>query len=215
VAPLLHEAEIPGTFFLSGASLRGVSSFWWQDLQSVADRGGEAWVNLMRDVGAGSPSPPASLRSLAQMIEAMAPPDRDRASKRIREAAGPAATDSQLSSDEIKRLARGGFEIGFHTLRHPNLQMVGDACLAHALTDGLDEIQALTGYRPTSIAYPHCRADARVGEAARAAGFHLGCVCDGGAVRQCDDPLLIDRIDGWSESVGSLALRLARTAASS
>jgi hypothetical protein len=38
----------------------------------------------------------------------------------------------------------------------------------------------------------------------------LGCVCAGGAVSHGDDPLLIDRIDGWSQSVGALALRLAR-----
>jgi peptidoglycan/xylan/chitin deacetylase (PgdA/CDA1 family) len=213
-APFLEEAGAPGTFFLTGASLHGKRSFWWQDLQSVANRGGSVWRELVRGLEEmGVTASSASLRSLARVIEAMEPEDRERVGERIRAVAGPTPAEGQLSTDEIARIASSGFEIGFHTLRHHNLQTVRSERLTEALTDGLQEIQALTGYRPISIAYPHCRADARVTDAARGAGFELGLICGGGAVALEDDPLLVDRVDGWSKSVGALTFRLARAAA--
>jgi peptidoglycan/xylan/chitin deacetylase (PgdA/CDA1 family) len=115
-----------------------------------------------------------------------------------------------LSPDEIKRIAKSGFEIGFHTLRHHNLQTLSVSQLEEALTDGLDDIEDLTRQRPTSIAYPHCRADRRIADAARKAGFELGLICGGRAVKAEDDPLLMDRVDGWSMSIGQFTLRLTR-----
>jgi peptidoglycan/xylan/chitin deacetylase (PgdA/CDA1 family) len=213
--PLLKEAGAPATFFLTGASLHGQGSFWWQDLQSVADRGGQAWTDLVRVLDSSGRLIPeqTSVHSLAHRIESMAPQARARADARIRAAADPSPADGCMSSDEIMRVARSGFEIGFHTLRHQNLQTLSDEQLGRALTEGLDDFRALTGHRPTSIAYPHCRADLRIAKAARAAGFTLGCVCDGGAVQANDRPLLIDRIDAWSDSIGSFVLKLARAVA--
>ena len=204
---LLAEVGVPGTFFLSGVSLHGTRSSWWQDLQAVFDRGGEEWTELVSDLEIDAPC--TGIRSLAQAIESMAPADRDRAGERIRARAG-SATDRPLSADEIQRIASSGFEVGFHTRRHYNLMAVSDYQLRQTLTEGLDEIQALTGYRPTTIAYPHCCADRRVAEAARNAGFDLGLICGGAAVTPSDHPMLMDRIDGWSKSVGHFALRLAR-----
>ena len=205
VVPILKEAGASGTFFLTGASLRGERSFWWQDLQAVGNRGGEIWREIVRDLGGEG-----GIRSVAQTIEAMRPEERDRVGERIRTVAGSAPANSQMSRGEIEQIARSGFEIGFHTLRHYNLQTVSSEQLDKALTDGLDEIKKVTGQRPTSIAYPHCRADLRIAQAARASGFKLGCVCDGRAVTATADPLLMDRINGWSVSLGHFALRLAR-----
>jgi peptidoglycan/xylan/chitin deacetylase (PgdA/CDA1 family) len=211
--PLLEGAKAPATFFLTGASLRGEGSFWWHDLQRVANRGGQAWTDLLRDLDETSvwTTRTPSIHKVGRKIECMAPEERDKASERIRAAAGSA--DGQLSSGEIERIAGSGFEIGFHTLRHYNLQTIDGGRLSQALTEGVEDLQALTGHRPTLIAYPHCRADLRVAEAARAAGFEFGCICDGGPVRYDDDPLLVDRIDAWSDSIGRFALRLARAAA--
>jgi hypothetical protein len=90
---------------------------------------------------------------------------------------------------------------------------VTDRNLKHALTDGLAQLRAVAGRRVTSIAYPHGRADRRIATAAKEAGFELGFVTRGGAIRGGDHPLLLDRIDGWSTSVERFARTLARAAA--
>ena len=213
VVPLLAEAGAPATFFLTGSTLFGEPSFWWHDLQSVADEGGLEWTELRRELGGGGRE--SSVHQVAQTIESMSPTEQDQAAERIRVAAGPAAADRRLAPAEIKGIAGAGFEIGFHTLRHRNLQTVPAKYLQQELTEGLDEIEGLIGQRPTSIAYPHCRADGRITTAARASGFELGCICDGGTVGAMDDPLMTDRMDGWSGSISQFRLKLALAVRSS
>ena len=214
VAPVLEDAEIPATFFLTGASLCGYGSYWWRDLQRAADRGGREWAQLVREIGqtAASASRGTGLHALARAIETMPPEKHDRVRDRIRAAAGDTHADGQLTPGEIERIA-ASFEIGFHTAGHYNLQTLTDGYLKDALTDGLPQLRTVAGSRVTSIAYPHGRADRRIAMAAKEAGFELGFVSSGGPIRGGDDPLLLDRIDAWSTSIERFTRTLARAAA--
>ncbi|UGS34616.1 polysaccharide deacetylase family protein [Capillimicrobium parvum] len=76
--------------------------------------------------------------------------------------------------DQLRRLARRGWEIGSHTRSHPRLTHLGDADLASELRGSREDCEDALGRRCVSIAYPYGDVDGRVAAAARDAGFALG-----------------------------------------
>jgi peptidoglycan/xylan/chitin deacetylase (PgdA/CDA1 family) len=213
-APILAEFGCPATFFLSGNCLQGAAPFWWQDLQAIMDRGPQAWSDMQAELAPDWPWARLDRRfgELAATIEALPPEQRDAVAERLREITGPAPVEEGLSGELIKDLVRRGFEVGFHTLRHYALPTLATNRLDEAMREGLDELEGIVGYRPTAIAYPHTRADLRVAEAADRAGFQLGLICSGGPVTPEQNPLLLDRIDGWANSLAGFSWALARCA---
>jgi peptidoglycan/xylan/chitin deacetylase (PgdA/CDA1 family) len=213
-APILEEFGFPATFFLSGNCLQSASSFWWQDLQAILNRGPEEWPAVRETLAEDWPWArlDGGIYELAKTIEVLAPDQRDALSARLRELAGPEPPDDGLSTDAARGLVQRGFEVGFHTLRHYSLQTLDGADLDRAMSEGLDELEEVAGYRPTAIAYPHARADLRVAEAAQRAGFQLGVIMRGGAARLDQNPLLLDRVDAWTNSIGGFAWNLGRAA---
>jgi peptidoglycan/xylan/chitin deacetylase (PgdA/CDA1 family) len=214
-SPLLREAGLPATFFLTGGALEGPFRHWWHDLDAI-DRAGtfaaatEALASdwpWVREAG--------RIRHLEQAIEALPPRQLDRLASRLRELAPAAAGDPGLQGPGIAELTEAGFGIGFHTLAHHSLQTLDDTSLAAAMADGRKQLEQAAGAPTQAIAYPYGRADARVAAAARAAGFRLGLTCGGGAVLASDPPLLLERLDpsGFGERDGLFALAFARTAA--
>ena len=205
-APALKRAGVPATFFLSGASLNGPTSFWWQLLQRAWDRdlvGAallEAWGIHQRDV---------SIRSVARRIQAMSPAERDAATAALRSAVGGDTDTETLSRNDLEALASEGFEIGFHTLKHDQLTALNDEELSTAMGAGRVELERIAG--PLSvISYPHGQADERVAAAARAAGFRFGFLADGSPVAPGDDARLLGRRYPASGSAASFALDIAR-----
>jgi peptidoglycan/xylan/chitin deacetylase (PgdA/CDA1 family) len=154
------------------------------------------------------------VHELARTVEGLPPEELDAVATRIREFAGGSPCDRGLDAAEIAGLARNGFSIGFHTRDHQALTTLDDAALHRALAEGVDELEAVAGRPLTAIAYPYCRADLRVADAAMRSGFELGVTCNQRPVGAHDHPLLIDRVDGWSPSLGNFALALAWAAAS-
>jgi peptidoglycan/xylan/chitin deacetylase (PgdA/CDA1 family) len=214
-APLLRTLGLPATFFLTGASLNGPNPFWWQDLHVLATRHRGEWPATIARLAQEWPWLGEAQRvdEIADTIEELPLEDLNRIAGRLREMAADMPVDKGLLAGEVAGLARQGFEIGFHTRSHRVLTRLDDDGLAGALSVGLDELTAAAGPRPTSIAYPHCRADLRVAAAARAAGFICGVTCSGRGVSDDDHPLLLGRIDGDQGSHGEFMLRLARAVA--
>jgi peptidoglycan/xylan/chitin deacetylase (PgdA/CDA1 family) len=215
-APELMRLGLPATFFLGGRSLHSPSPTWWQDLQAIYDRGDASRHHLWHVLESHCPwaDVDTDARRLFQTIK-MLPRERlQPIAEVLRDVAGADGEQRQLTAAGVGRLLDVGFDVGFHTLRHEVLQTLDDAELRRAMYEGRDAIERVAGRRLTRIAYPYCAADLRVAAAAGAAGFELGVVCGSGAVRPDDYPLLLDRIDGWSDSLASFALRLARSAGS-
>ena len=214
-APILAEFGFPATFFLCGRTLEGPSTLWPQDLQAVLDdesQGLEAarsklgeqwhWARLEMSIG-----------DLVQTIEALPPDERDAVAVELREMAGPEPIDTGLSAAAVKGLAGAGFEIGFHTYEHYALQTLDAARLERAMSAGLDGLESAAGYRPTSIAYPHGRADLRIADAAMQAGFERGVIGAHAATGPGQHPLLMARVVGWTESLDAFSWALARLSA--
>jgi peptidoglycan/xylan/chitin deacetylase (PgdA/CDA1 family) len=195
-APMLLRSGVPATFFLCGASLDGPSSFWWERLQRVADAGrlGELRRELVaRDVSQ-LPAPAGHIHDVAVAVEAMPQAARDAVAEALR-ALEPTEPEGGLNAEAVATLVEGGFAIAFHTRRHDRLPELDDVALDRALTEGRSALERLAGAAITAIAYPHGRADGRVAQAAREAGFVVGFTGEHGPVTPGSDPLLLNRFE--------------------
>jgi peptidoglycan/xylan/chitin deacetylase (PgdA/CDA1 family) len=82
-----------------------------------------------------------------------------------------------LSWDEVRQLARRGFDIGSHTVDHPILSRLTSAALAYQLEASRDRIEREIGRACVSVAYPNGQPDdvsQEVETAAARAGYRLG-----------------------------------------
>lgn len=211
--PILKRVGVPATFFVSGASLDRPFSFWWEQIDRAVDRGtlSEAELRAMVPARRGNPGTRGGLPSIARDIEVMPAGERKALLEELGERAGPDPPDAGLREADLRALASSGFEIGFHTLRHPNLATLDDAQLALAMTDGRERLANVIGRELSSIAYPGGRWDPRTPEAARAAGYKLGFTTDPEAVLTGSDPLCLGRLDPlWCETLGHFALACSR-----
>jgi len=213
VAPLLMELGLPASFFLTGSGLQGPPAFWWDDLDELYARGQRREVLREAGLGADRLALKAPIGMVSKTIQMMAPERRDKLAQRLREMVGVAPREPGLSAANVRKLAADGFEIGFHTRSHYQLQTLSDHALEQALRDGLGDLAEAAGRPIVGIAYPHTGADLRVAAAAAAAGFELGFTGNNRPVRPDDHPLLTERIDAWPCTADGFAFRLARTLA--
>ena len=214
--PALQREGLPATFFLGGVSLREPHPLWWEDLQRAVDER-RVQANALphvaeADLRAALARTPKAIFRVAAAIEQLNPPERNETAVALRAAVGPPPADDGLRTDQVQSLAAAGFDVGFHTLEHHLLPALSDAALEEAMRDGRDELAAVTGGRPDLISYPYGKADDRVAETARAAGFKRGFTTKRTCVTPDTDPLLIPRIPP-AMSVGKTVLRLARAVA--
>ena len=59
-----------------------------------------------------------------------------------------------MTSQQIQQLARDGFTIGGHSIRHGHLQLLGDAELEQEITDSCEYIQELVAAHDVPFAFP-------------------------------------------------------------
>lgn len=186
--PVLAAAGLPAAFFLGGATLDRPRRFWWEHLQALVDERGAEPVSAELGLAAGG-----SIHALARAIESLEPSHRREVEHALAEAAGDAGTQPRLDRVGVQRLARGGFEIGFHTLRHEVLTLLPDEALRRSLADGREALADAAGVSVDLVAYPHGKADERVAAAARASGYRYGFTGMRGRVTPATDPFLIPR----------------------
>lgn len=96
-----------------------------------------------------------------------------------------------LNWDQVEQLKASGWEIGAHTITHPDLTSLDDAALARELRGAREQIVERLG-ACDSIAYPYGLADHRVAAAAKAVGFTNGTTLPGWI--RYDEPLLRPRL---------------------
>jgi peptidoglycan/xylan/chitin deacetylase (PgdA/CDA1 family) len=190
VARELTSAGAAGTFFLCGATLDGPHRFWWERLE-----------------------PSAEAHRTAERVQRMSRAERRAFAQRLESEVAAERPEAGLRRDGVHALVEGGHEVGFHTLDHDPLPSLDDRELEAALTDGRAELQQAAGRPLRAIAYPHGEWDERTPAAARAAGFAVGFTTAQRAIRHGDDRYALGRLEAPFDSVGHLALRLARALA--
>ena len=139
------------------------------------------------------------------------PEERDRIAARLGEVLGVDPPQSRMRAADVRALIEAGMTVGFHTRRHDALSLLPDDLLALALEEGRSTVADVVGEPIATIGYPHGRADKRVANAARAAGFEAGFTTRGQPMTPNSDPLLQGRVGPSLCSVGARALELAVT----
>ena len=208
--PILVRHGATATFFLSGASLERPFAFWYERLQRAHDEQVEELAELVLGETTASGEPP-TLHELALAVEELDPDERDAVADRLAAAIGGDPETAGIRAGQVRALADAAMTIGFHTRRHDALSLLDDERLDAALVDGREALAEAAGQAVDVIGYPHGRADARVADHARAAGFTAGFSTQPIAVTPDADPLLQGRIAPTFWSVGGLAIQLALT----
>jgi peptidoglycan/xylan/chitin deacetylase (PgdA/CDA1 family) len=208
---LLRAERIPATFFVGGASLDGPRPFFWEALQAALDAGMPADDPLLPRVHAAAG--PGGVHRLADAIRRLPRAERDTLTVTLTERAGGTLREAGLAEPALRRLVDAGFEIGFHTRDHESLDLLGDDELAAALRDGRRRLEEIAGRPLSTFAYPFGLADARVADAARAAGFQTGYTLAPVPVHAHDDPLRLGRFQPSFASADRTGLELARALA--
>jgi peptidoglycan/xylan/chitin deacetylase (PgdA/CDA1 family) len=177
--PVLTQLRAPATFFLSGRALHRLPDYWWSYAEhALAEEGAAAIASRLGISG--------DIADIARHCEDPAVAGRLWPS-------GSPASRPQMSPAHLRLLAAAGMTVGFHTLHHCVLPLLGEAGLSEALTDGRSTLEAHCGSPVELVAYPYGRADRRVADAAARAGYRAAFVTGGRAVRPGVDRFLIPR----------------------
>lgn len=120
-----------------------------------------------------------------------------------------------LSERRVRELAAAGWELGAHTITHPDLRTLDDAALEREVAGSRAEIVRRFGVPVDFFCYPAGRYDDRVIAAVRRAGF-LGATTTIEGLATAGDPFELRRVRiSRGDGVRGLASALpARSAAS-
>ena len=197
VLPVLQDLGVTATFFLSGRALHGLGPLWFERLDCLVAAEGTRAVG--RRLGMDTDDPERLALACENDLSLQ---------ERINLLPDPGVR--HLSSVQIRALADAGMTIGFHTLHHPLLSMLPDSALDDALARGRGELEEAAGRPIRLFAYPHGKADRRVAQRLRSAGFVAACTGRPRPVRPGDDPYLLGR---WEPGPIALEGFVARVAA--
>jgi peptidoglycan/xylan/chitin deacetylase (PgdA/CDA1 family) len=91
----------------------------------------------------------------------------------------PESGARMMTVDELRELEAAGFEIGAHTVSHPDLSRLGfEECLRE-MRESRDELERTLGVKVPTFAYPSCHYGPAAVGATRAAGFAAAVTCQG------------------------------------
>ncbi|HWP59947.1 MAG TPA: polysaccharide deacetylase family protein [Candidatus Acidoferrales bacterium] len=119
-----------------------------------------------------------------------------------------------LSWNELRRMAREGWEIGSHTVNHRILTRVPLDAARHEIAASKATIEGEVEQPVTLLAYPNGKAgdfNAAVKALVREAGYEGGLTTLDGLNRWPADPLELRRINPWEEHLPSFATKMKWT----
>ncbi|MGB9590837.1 MAG: polysaccharide deacetylase family protein, partial [Candidatus Hydrothermia bacterium] len=99
-----------------------------------------------------------------------------------------------MDAGELRVLAARGWEIGSHTMSHPDLTRLGKEALRAELIDSREKLEDILGRRVRFIAYPFGRFNEGVKGAARDAGYEGGFTMRRTRSLAWTDPMAIPRM---------------------
>jgi peptidoglycan/xylan/chitin deacetylase (PgdA/CDA1 family) len=101
-----------------------------------------------------------------------------------------------LDWDALARLREEGVTLGSHTCSHPHLTRLSDERVRDELERSAEQIERMTGARPTGLAYPYGAHDTRVMAAASKVYDHA-CTTDLRPLHHEDDAYRLPRLDAY------------------
>jgi len=183
--PILRKSGVPATFFVSTGYIGGPQTFWFDEVvyrirSATGDRLVLPSVGLTLALGSGSRKEVAGvvLRRLKEVSDAQ----RRMALDELRVATPEGAdVDGRAESrvmtwEQVEGMARGGMEIGSHTVTHPILSRVDRASVDHELRASREAIEGAVGRKVRALSYPVggvAGFNEMVQEAAAASGYDM------------------------------------------
>lgn len=222
--PILREASLPATFFVSTSFLDG--GIMWNDAVIEAVRRAPGPVLDAACAGfdvasnGGLPIASAAERKVAigRLLGTMKYLPQDERQARVD--ALVAATgvelprDLMMTGEQVRELARAGMGIGGHTMTHPILTRLDASEARREIAEGRDRLQSLVGQPVTLFAYPNGKPDTDYGTAhvrmVQALGFRAAVSTAPGAARCGDSPFELPRFTPWGNTPSRWATGLAR-----
>jgi len=223
--PALVAAGVPGTVFVTPGYLDVPDDLWWDELTRLIldPKSRRDEVNLSLDghhhsyvfppEGDGpdrnrrwkawdaAPGPrQTAYLALYQILVALSDADRAQAMEQLRGGAawyGNRQKHRCLTEDELRELAFGDIvEIGAHTLTHPVLSTLPLDQQQHEIGGSKRRLEALTGKRVTSFAYPYGKKNhynQQTVKTVQANGFDCACSNFGGLVTRSSNRFALPR----------------------
>lgn len=110
----------------------------------------------------------------------------------------------------VKRILRQGWELGSHTLDHPDMTTLGAGELRRQLVESRKQIEDEFGVRAGFFCYPAGRHDETVRKAVDAAGYVGATTTEPGLAARGDDPFALPRVRVQATTSAAQLLELAR-----
>ncbi len=104
-----------------------------------------------------------------------------------------------MTREQKKAFVDNGWEIGAHTLSHPDLTRLSDEDVLHELRESRARIELELQTKVVSFAYPFGAHDDRVKDLVRQSGFEFGIATDAGGITIEDDRFAVFRVNMFPE----------------
>jgi peptidoglycan/xylan/chitin deacetylase (PgdA/CDA1 family) len=91
----------------------------------------------------------------------------------------PAAGARMMDEPELREVAAAGFEIGAHSVSHPDLSLLDYETCLREMSESRQTLERVIGAPVRTFAYPFCRYGPAALAAVRAAGFAAAVTCQG------------------------------------
>jgi peptidoglycan/xylan/chitin deacetylase (PgdA/CDA1 family) len=209
-APLLADAGVPATVFVTAGGSDVGREFWWDELERHLLDGARLPARLTLPIDGAAIEWDASSETARQTtyvdlcarLRRMTGASRRRTLDALAAITGvpiePRPSHRRLSNDQIAALSRSsGITIGSHTMSHSALAGIPADERQRELAGAKSALEAVTGTAVNTMAYPFGGAsDLPDGIAvdARAAGVTLACTTQPDSVRVDTDPLHVPRL---------------------
>jgi peptidoglycan/xylan/chitin deacetylase (PgdA/CDA1 family) len=205
-APLLEQHRLPATFFVTTGYLDG--GIMWNDEVAEALRR----TPLQQGALPGLDLPALDLDGMAarsnahgqitRKLKYLNPQERQAAVREVVDALQATLPDDlMMTSEQVRSLARRGFQVGAHTVTHPILTRLDDDAAREEIRTGRDTLQTLLGRPVRLFAYPNGRDgadfDARHRRMAREIGFDAAFSTEPASCRADDDFFALPRFVPW------------------
>jgi peptidoglycan/xylan/chitin deacetylase (PgdA/CDA1 family) len=220
--PILRKHGLCATFFIATGYLNG--GRMWNDTLVESVRGCKAGELDLTGLGLPGSSRwplanPAQRRAAADGLlgtikylpygERLAVVDRvaERADARLPD-------DLMMSSEQVRGMARGGMQLGAHTVSHPILARLDDAQARDEIVRSKAAVEDIAGQQIRLFAYPNGRPGTDYGPRdvalVRQAGFMCAVSTAAGAATQGADVFQLPRFTPWSRTRLRFGALLAR-----
>ncbi|RZA09116.1 MAG: hypothetical protein EOP11_02735 [Proteobacteria bacterium] len=105
------------------------------------------------------------------------------------------AESALISDAEVRELSAAGMEIGAHSMSHRHMDRLSLADSLQEAVDAKAKLEALSGQRMISYAYPYGSLSADAKRAVRTAGYPFGVATDSGGLSVAEDPYHVFRVN--------------------